>query len=159
MKSVQARVESILAHNRYMTIATATKTGNPWVSPVFFARHGNRLYWYSPRESRHSKLISKNPRVAITIFDSRLTPQKADGLYIEGTARVLRRKELAGALAVLAQKIFTGTKRQRAMARTAPDFTGNSPLRVYAARAKKMWVLGPTRMYKGNYVDSREAVA
>ena len=123
MKTPRDRADSMIVTNRYMTLATATKGGDPWISPLFFAYQGGRFYWYSPKGARHSRLIAQNPRVAITIFDSRADP-----------------------------------KDQERLIRERIDFTSHAPLRVYVAQVKQMWVLGPPRMYKGKYLDSREEV-
>lgn len=157
MKTLLQRAGSILATNRYMTIATATRGGTPWISPVFFASDGiKRFYWYSPRESRHSRLIAKNPRVAITLFDSRASPEKVDGLYVQAKARVLRPRELLGALPIYGRKMYANTKDRRALLKKAIDFTRRSPLRMYVAIPEKIWLLGPEKHYKDKYLDSRE---
>lgn len=77
-----------------MTIATADKTGEPWISPVVFGYDKNyNLYWFSDKDSKHSKLIAQNPRVAVVIFDSKAPEGTGDGVYIVGKAKQLTERE------------------------------------------------------------------
>jgi nitroimidazol reductase NimA-like FMN-containing flavoprotein (pyridoxamine 5'-phosphate oxidase superfamily) len=72
-KKYATQAKAIIKNNIYLTLATATKDGKPWISPLFFAYDNDfNLYWVSSKNSLHSKLIRSNPRVAIVIFDSSL---------------------------------------------------------------------------------------
>ena len=51
-----------------MTIATA-KGETPWAASVFYANDGFALYFLSDPDSRHSKEITRNPVVAVTVHD------------------------------------------------------------------------------------------
>src|SRR3954452_9503559 len=54
-------VQSILNEVLYVTIATVSKEGLPWNTPVFFARdHHSKIYWVSANESVHSKNIENS---------------------------------------------------------------------------------------------------
>lgn len=79
--------KDIISSNIYMTVATASPKGDPWISPVFFAYDDTYdLYWVSDKDSRHSKLIRENNRVAIVIFDSSAPEGEGDGVYFEAQA-------------------------------------------------------------------------
>jgi nitroimidazol reductase NimA-like FMN-containing flavoprotein (pyridoxamine 5'-phosphate oxidase superfamily) len=54
---------------KYITIATASKTGQPWNSPVYSAFDGAyNFYWASDREGQHSRNIRENPQVFLAIY-------------------------------------------------------------------------------------------
>lgn len=150
------RTRKILENNLYLALATATKSGRPWISPLFYVhdKH-NRLYWYSRRDARHSRLIDKNHRVAVTIFDSHAVGDQVDGLYIQGQAREVTRLELKRILPVYTKKLYA-----KIMDKTKyhPDeFLKESPLRMYVTIPEKSWLVGPVKTYKGKYLDSRVA--
>jgi uncharacterized protein YhbP (UPF0306 family) len=74
----------------FMTLATADAEGTPWASPVWFAhdRYSDFL-WVSRPETRHSRNIAANPRIAIVIFDSRTPINTGRGVYLEAEAMQL----------------------------------------------------------------------
>lgn len=71
----------------FMTLATVNTTGIPWASPVWFA-HADyaEFLWISRPNTRHSRNIAANPRVAIVIFDSRTPIDTGRGVYLEAHA-------------------------------------------------------------------------
>jgi nitroimidazol reductase NimA-like FMN-containing flavoprotein (pyridoxamine 5'-phosphate oxidase superfamily) len=74
-------------HSRYMTLATADADGVPWASPVWYARPDEATFlWVSDPEARHSRNIAANPRIALVIFDSTVTPSAAQALYVAALA-------------------------------------------------------------------------
>lgn len=67
----RSAVERVLTANRYLVLGTADETGNPWVSPVFYASlDSDHVVWVSSPDSRHSRNIASRAAVAITVFDS-----------------------------------------------------------------------------------------
>ena len=71
-------LRSVIAANRFMTLATADESGTPWVTPVWFASpDGRRFLWVSLPTTRHSRNIAARPDVAIVIYDSQTTPRIA----------------------------------------------------------------------------------
>ena len=83
--------KQIISENIYMTIASASSDGKPWISPVFFAYDEfYNLYWVSNKHSKHSTLIRSNPDVAIVIFDSRAPEGEGDGVYFEAVVEEAR---------------------------------------------------------------------
>src|SRR6185369_7205117 len=89
-----ATVRKVFRRNLFCEVATASPTGDPWLSPVFFNYSPDYvLVW----ESAHDALHSHNIRVAIFIKD---TTTKAPGtdLYIEAIAQEVPQQRLAEAL-------------------------------------------------------------
>lgn len=120
----------------YMTIATADADGTPWATPVWFAPVGDdALLWVSDPAARHSRNIAVRPRVAIVVFDSRVTPADAAGLYLTADAG------LADPLAVVA--FSRASVAQGLAAWGVPDVTGAARHRLYRAVIRGRWALGP----------------
>lgn len=151
------RTDNILKNNLYLTMATATKSGHPWISPLFYVHdQHNRLYWYSRKTARHSKLLMCNHKVAVTIFDSHAVGDAVDGLYIQGRAREVSPKELKNVLPLYTKKLYA--KILDKTKHNPSDFMKESPLRMYVAIPEKLWLVGPAGSYKGKYLDTRIAM-
>src|SRR6266705_634469 len=98
------RARRIIASNLYMTLATTTKDGNPWSTPVFYSVDDNyTFYWYSRKDTRHSLTIKENNHVAASILGVG-NDDEGFGVYIEGKAFEVTEDELPHALDVYAQK-------------------------------------------------------
>src|SRR5438046_190095 len=95
------KAQKIIAKNNYMVLATANKKGMPWNVPVYFAYDKNySFYWYSRKNTKHSRLIKENNTVAVTIFNSNPADEDEGGVYMTGQAFEIPEKELANALDV-----------------------------------------------------------
>ena len=82
----------ILQNNAYATVSTVCADGAPWGVPVHFAYDESRVFWLSADTTQHSQNIAREPRVFVTIFDSRQTvaePADRGAVYIATTARKL----------------------------------------------------------------------
>ena len=62
--------QAVLKENTYMTLATAGTDGTPWGTPVHFAYDSEYMYWLSSPEATHSKNLTKNDKLFVTIFDA-----------------------------------------------------------------------------------------
>lgn len=72
--------------NRYLSLATTSCSGRPWIAPVAFAVGGEHcLYFSSDRRSRHASHVATNAAVAASIFDSNALSNEVDGIQISGT--------------------------------------------------------------------------
>ncbi len=50
---------TIIDSNMYMVLGTADESGQPWVSPVYYASAGYKeFYWVSSPEVKHSQNIA-----------------------------------------------------------------------------------------------------
>jgi pyridoxamine 5'-phosphate oxidase-like protein len=53
-------VDRLLAANRYLVLGTADEHGQPWATPVFFARlDPDRVCWVSGPDSRHYRNLAQ----------------------------------------------------------------------------------------------------
>ncbi len=87
-----------------MTIATA-RDETPWAASVFYASDGFTLYFLSDPDSRHSKDITENPAVAVTVNEDYNDWRKIKGVQMEGKAEVVATEdEMAKAVAAYVGK-------------------------------------------------------
>jgi nitroimidazol reductase NimA-like FMN-containing flavoprotein (pyridoxamine 5'-phosphate oxidase superfamily) len=132
------RARAIIDANAYLTLATADEAGRPWASPVWFAHDAFReLVWVSRPGARHSQNIAVRPEVGIVLFDSTVPIGTGTAVYIEAAAE-------AAAPADIERRVATFSKRslaQGGVAWSADDVTGDSPFRLYLARATTHYVL------------------
>jgi hypothetical protein len=125
-----------MSTSRYMTIATADADGTPWVTPVWFAPDGDDgLLWVSDPGARHSRNIDARSRVAIVIYDSRVEPADAQGLYLTADAWLADRASID---AFSRESVAQGLA-----AWAVDDVTGDARHRLYRATILERWELGP----------------
>jgi len=156
------QANNIIKSNRYMNFATCNLNGIPWISTVYFVNDRSySFYWTSPVKSRHSRNIRNNPNIAINIYDSSAVVDDIAAVYLEAEAtEILDPMELLNGMAVFGKQALKSDfirliKDVTAIANKRKDFVNDSPLRFYKASTKKMWLLAPSEMYNGHYVDSR----
>lgn len=94
---LRSLIEEILRDSREMVLATSDGL-NPWVATLVFGHDENlNLYWMSQDNVRHSRELTKNPKVA-AVVNKQPTDGKSDkGLQIEGHASKLTTEEEIGA--------------------------------------------------------------
>ena len=81
------RARQIIGKINYATIATASKEGRPWNSPVAQVHDKElNIYWFSDKEGQHSRNVRENDRVFIVIYDSTVPEGQGEGVYIEAKA-------------------------------------------------------------------------
>jgi hypothetical protein len=144
MNTDTSRAKTILEKIRYATIATVSKDGKPWNSPVTHEYDEDlNIYWSSDKNNQHSKNVRENPEVFIVIYDSTVPEGEGVGLYIEATAtEVIDPDEIT-----FARRIKKGP----AYGRPADDFLGDAVRRVYKAVPKRVW-LNDAEMLDGVFI-------
>jgi uncharacterized protein YhbP (UPF0306 family) len=70
-------------HNT-LTVATIGPDG-PWAAALFYVNDGFDLYWLSDPQTRHSRNIARNRRVAVTIQEDYRDWRVIRGIQMEGT--------------------------------------------------------------------------
>src|SRR5262245_25633242 len=138
---VQVDIEgarAIVDGNSYMTLATADADGAPWASPVWFAHdHYETFLWMSEPGARHSRNMAVRCQLAIVIFDSKVSPDQRNAVYVEARAAIVPDAELADAVAV-----YTARSVARGLETLAiEEVSGDAPWRLYRARASAIYVL------------------
>lgn len=140
--------KEILKKIRYATISTVDVTGEPWAAPVWYVFDDNLdIYWWSPLDTQHSKNISQNPNIYVTIFDSTLPEGEGVGLYLRARASEISEDELDSAIERYNEST-TVFKLDR------ENCTGDAPTRIYKAVTREGWTNdGETK--DGFYIDKR----
>lgn len=128
---LNVRARKIIEENVYITIATATLDGDPWISPLWAVHDKTyNFYWGSPVNTRHSRLIKENERASVVIFDSKAPEGTGEGVYFQGIAsEISDEKELGGVIKLMFKEN-----------RPTTDFTGTAPRRLYKFIPSKAWM-------------------
>lgn len=150
--NLNKRAREIIKEIIYITIATSSKDGQPWNSPVYSAYDEDyNFYWGSWKKNQHSKNIAENNRIFIVIYDSKAKEGTGKGVYIHAKAYMLTNEdEVARAISLLdgrVGKVKDPTTRIK-------QFMGNKPRRIYKAIPEKFWINGDGEM-NGEYIDVR----
>jgi len=133
--SLIEKARGIIAANHYASIATASKDGQPWNSPVLIAYDQNyNFYWTSWHGTQHSRFIAENPRVFIVVYDSSAPLGSGECVYIQAQAAELTDPREIGLAAALRYE------RKRQPARDTQEFLGTSLRRMYKAVPEKTWI-------------------
>lgn len=87
-------VTAILNEVRYITLATSSRDGFPWNTPLGFKTDEDlNFYWVSEYSKQHSKNIRENSNVFIVIYDSSVSDEKGEAVYIKALAQELDKPE------------------------------------------------------------------
>ena len=126
------RAKEILEKIIYATIATSSKDGQPWNSPVRYVYDSDlKIYWFSDKENQHSKNVRDTEDVFIVIYDSTVPEGDGEGVYIQAKACQLEDPEEIRQ----ARRIKKGPDKD-----SPDDFMGNAIRRVYKAIPLKVWM-------------------
>lgn len=149
---MEEKAKQVLTKILYITIATASKNGVPWNSPVYSAfDHHYNFFWVSASQSRHSTNIRENNNIALVTYDSTVPEGTGFGVYIQGKAYELTdEQEIVHGLQCVFGRVGKNPP-------PIKDCLDPSPLRVYKAVPEKFWVNIDER-YNGQYVDKRQEI-
>ena len=157
MEDIKEKAKQIIESNIYMTLATASKSGQPWISPVFFVYDASyNLYWISSKESRHSNLVRGNNKVAIVIFDSSAIEGEGDAVYLEAEAEEMNDESEIAEIAEIWNKRATQEEFQVS---GSDKVVGEAVWRIYRAKPYAVSKLGKGQYINGKYVDNREEIS
>jgi nitroimidazol reductase NimA-like FMN-containing flavoprotein (pyridoxamine 5'-phosphate oxidase superfamily) len=131
---------TIIDSNMYMVLGTADDTGQPWVSPVYYASaHYREFYWVSSPDVRHSRNIKLRPQISIVIFNSQARIGTGQGVYMSATAESLTGAELDRGITIFSETSLKHGGREW----TQADVEPSSLYRFYRAIVLEHWVLDP----------------
>lgn len=100
-----ATAREIVDERLYMVLATADRTGQPWVSPVYFAHRDYRdFFWMSEPDATHSINLRDRREVGIVIFDTSVPINTGQGVYVLGVARELPAHETVEGIEIFSQR-------------------------------------------------------
>jgi len=147
-------IRDVFRRNAFCTIATASLTGEPWLSPVFYNYGPDyTLVWESAHDALHSRYLRLNPRVAIFIKDATSDAPGMD-LYIEAQAQEVPPSRLTEALDIWQEGPHGHSDRAH---REPADYGPSRPLRLYEAHIQHLYVLSET-LVDDYRVDARVEV-
>lgn len=132
----------------YITLATVTKDGKPWNSPLWYVCDDKyNFYFYSPKYTQHAKNIRTSSEGFVTIYDSTAPEGSGFGVYLNAKVVELNsKKDIEEAIKWIMKKTNT---------QMAPEyFMGKSPRRIYKVIPKKVWV-NDAEIKNGLYLDYR----
>ena len=150
------QVRRIITSNIYCTLSTCSVDCMPWASPVFFAVDDNlNIYWSSAVASKHSQNLYLNSgRVAIAIFASSPSGGTVEGVYFSGNAMELQRRD---DVEVALECLLARARRKHN--RTADDYLGESPRRIYRFQPQAVWLTGERIAVGNQLVDTKVYVS
>jgi nitroimidazol reductase NimA-like FMN-containing flavoprotein (pyridoxamine 5'-phosphate oxidase superfamily) len=88
----QAAMDYLTAHE-LLFLATASKTGNPHVAPMFYAAEGTKIYFSAPDGSETAENLRQNPIAEVAVAEMPEEWAEARGLQIEGPVTELDGEE------------------------------------------------------------------
>jgi hypothetical protein len=141
MSDLREAVSQVIDANVYMVLSTADESGQPWVSPVFFATADQvDFYWISAPDTIHSRNLVARPGLSIVIFNSQVPPGQgqARAVYLSGEAGLVPAPEIARGL-----EIYPGLASRGGRIIAPEEVTAPGPYRLYRARVSARWVLCP----------------
>jgi uncharacterized protein YhbP (UPF0306 family) len=152
MDDLEKKAKEIIEKIKYVTIATVSKDGNPWNSPVYSAFDENyNFFWASDQNGQHSKNIEENNNVFLVIYDSTVLEGTGRGVYIKAKAYKLESDEdIRYALRYLDGRV---NKKKDPTTRVA-EFQNEMPRRVYKAVLEKVWMNDDGEI-NGHFIDKR----
>lgn len=94
-------IQSFLRRHTTLVLATVDADARPRSTPLFFLAGDDLcLYWFSSRNSLHSRNCASNPRASVAIFRNTRNWQQIRGVQMDGLVSVVgdraMRKELSG---------------------------------------------------------------
>ena len=152
---MEEKAKKIISDILYITIATVSKDGAPWNSPVYSAFDENyNFFWASDKNGQHSKNIKENNKIFIVIYDSTVPEGTGEGVYIQAKACELEDpKDITHGLKYLDARV----NKKKDPATRFTEFQADMPRRVYKAVPEKVWVNDEGDV-NGNYIDIRKEI-
>lgn len=132
MTNYAKQAKIILENIIYATVATSTKDGQPWNSPVRCVYDSDlNIYWFSDKEGQHSKNVRENDNVFIVIYDSTVPEGDGEGVYIQAKAHEITNPD---------EVVHACCVNKDADDNSPDDFLGVAIRRAYKAVPQKVWV-------------------
>jgi len=133
------RAAEIINNIIYITIATGSKGGQPWNSPVYSGFDEDlNFYWSSDKDAQHSKNVRDTGKVFLVIYDSTAPESTGEGVYIQADAHELGEND---EIQVARRVTQTRKSQEDELGKKEYEkFTGSAVRRVYKAVPQKVWM-------------------
>lgn len=153
MEDLVKKAKKIIEESMYITLATASKGGTPWVSPLYTGHDSNYNFYFSSAEnSQHIQFILENNHVMFVIFNSMVPRGKGEGIYMQGSVYELKTEEEV----LEAYKYFYG--RNDANPHEPSYYLGGSTRKMYKITPTIVW-LNAWQKVHGIFTDTRIEVS
>jgi hypothetical protein len=137
---LNAVARAIIDSNLYMVLGTADESGQPWVTPVYYAAADYKeFYWVSSLEAQHSRNLAVRPQLSIVIFDSQVPINTGQAVYMSAVAEVLMGGDLDRGLDIYSRSALAHSGREW----KADDVRAPAVNRLYRATTSEHWVVDP----------------
>ncbi len=145
VKNLNKLAREIIETNQYVTIASANKHGEPWISPVVYSYDKNwDLYFVSIPSSKHCQNFHDNQKVSLAIFDSHQLWGEGVGLQIEAACSEVTPQESHKALTEFFKRKFPYGNPSHNPKEYVEQFTNkDSKYRCYKISLQKVWMNDP----------------
>lgn len=138
-----ALARTIIDSNMYTVLGTADESGQPWVTPVYFAcMEYKEFYWISSPEVRHSRNIAVRSQISIVIFDSQVAVGTGQAVYMSAVAEELNGVDFDRGLDIYNGR-FSNPAEHGVQVIKSEDVRAPALYRLYRATASEHWVLDP----------------
>lgn len=138
-----ALARTIIDSNMYMVLGTADESGQPWVTPVYFAcMEYKEFYWISSPEVRHSRNIAVRSQISIVIFDSQVAVGTGQAVYMSAVAEELNSVDFDRGLDIYNGR-FSNPAEHGVRVIKSEDVRAPALYRLYRATTSEHWVLDP----------------
>ena len=153
MEDLVKKAKKIIEESMYITIASASKNGIPWVSRVYTGHDADYNFYFSSAEnSQHVQFIKENNQVMFVIYNSMVPRGKGVGVYMRAKVHELTtEKEVQEAY-----PYFYG--RNDATPHEPSYYLGKSKRRLYKVIPSAVW-LNEWKKVNGVYTDTRVKVS
>jgi hypothetical protein len=136
--SLEAEGRSILDTTMYLVLGTVDGDGRPWVSPVWYAPHDYReFFWVSSPEVSHSRNLAARPEASIVVFDSQTPISTGQAVYMSAVVDLPTGADAERGIEIFTRRSLECGGREW----TLGDVEDPSPLRLYRATASEQWML------------------
>lgn len=151
MVQPSAKAKIIIDAIKYAALATVSKDGEPWNTPLAIYHFHNDyiLYWASWHSNQHSQNIRANGKAFVAVYDS--TPangQPTAGVYLAGRAcEITDQQEAMQVALVFGDDPYNPSDGQK--------YLGDHPRRLYKFVPDKVWMNDGADV-DGNFIDVRK---
>jgi hypothetical protein len=152
MKSLAPRAQEIVDRILYVTIASTSRDGKPWNSPVFSAHDEyHNFYWGSRIGSQHSQNIKATGKVFLVIYDSTVEAGQGEGVYVQASC-----KEITDPDEIKFAHNLLQTRRPVPYWKLE-EVSPPAPVRLFKAMPERIW-MNDDGQKDGQYIDVRKEV-
>ena len=95
MEDLKDEIIQYLSKSKFITLATANKDGDPLSHTVAYINKGPDVYFSTSKKSRKIKNLSKNPKIAYSLYDPVDHLDEIRSLQVEGEATLISDKKVS----------------------------------------------------------------